>query len=51
MITQIMAFFNVELAVFPQLNTESMYLYHAYIIKKTHTNSPNWLRNCITKTK
>ena len=46
-----MAFLIVELGVFHQLKTESIYLYHANIINHAQTRSHSWLKNWMTKTR
>lgn len=48
---QIIAFFIDDVGVFPDSNTESIYLYHAYIINIAQTTNHSWLKNWTTKTK
>ncbi len=41
----------MELGVFHQLNTLTMYLYQAYIMNITHTTNHSWLKKFTTSTK
>ena len=45
-----MAFLSVEFGDFTHLNTESMYLYQAYMMNITHTIIHSWLKNPTMKT-